>query len=605
MITQKFEDFSISKEIKKAVADLGFEEATPIQAESIPLLLQNKDVVGLAKTGTGKTAAFGIPVIEKISAKSKKTQALILAPTRELAIQIAEELKKFAKYKKDIFLLPVYGGQSIDRQLMALKKGVQIVIGTPGRLLDHLDRGSIDLSSVKTVVLDEADEMLNMGFIDDIESILQTIPEDRQTVMFSATMPKMILELTKKYQSEPEYVKVIHDELTVPNIEQIYFEVKSTNKLDALTRVFDIENFKLALVFCNTKKAVDEIVTQLQARGYSADALHGDLSQMGRDKVMAKFRNGIVEILVATDVAARGLDIDNVDAVFNYDLPQDEEYYVHRIGRTGRAGKSGKAFSFVTSRDYYNLKDIERYTKSKVKLQLIPSFEDVEETKTTVFLNKVKDTIQNDNIEKYIKFVQDFADEDFTAIEVAAALLKISTAVDDNLANQDDLNSPIKSDRNSKSNSRDRRSSDRGDRGDRDRKPRSEASNLRNPARIFINLGRMDNVRAADILGMLINEVKIPKASIGSIDIFDKYSFVDIESDYTKNINEIKLKPMFKGRTYNLEIANKSDRGERSERSSRSSDRPRGDRKSFGGDRGSSRGSSRGGNDRRRDDRNR
>ena len=338
----KFTELSLSSETLKAVTEMGFEEATPIQSLSIPVIMQGKDVIGQAQTGTGKTAAFGIPILEMLDQKDKKTQAVVLCPTRELAIQVAEEMRSLAKYKKHFTILPVYGGQPIERQIHALMRGVQIVIGTPGRVIDHLNRRTLRLEGVRMVVLDEADEMLDMGFREDIEFILQTVPKERQTVFFSATMPKAFMALTSAFQKNPQHIKITHNKLAAPDIEQFYFEVKENLKLEILTRVVDIHDFQLALIFCNTKRKVDEVVEHLQARGYAADGIHGDMNQVQRDRVMDKFRKGTVELLVATDVAARGIDVQDIEAVFNYDVPQDEEYYIHRIGRTGRAGKSGR-----------------------------------------------------------------------------------------------------------------------------------------------------------------------------------------------------------------------------------------------------------------------
>ena len=347
----KFEDMEFSQEIKKAVSDMGFEEASPIQSQAIPYILEGKDVIGQAQTGTGKTAAFGVPILEMCDEENRQLQAIVLCPTRELCIQVAEEISKLAKYKKNVYILPVYGGQPIERQIKALKKGVQIVIGTPGRVIDHLNRHTLKPGNINMVVLDEADEMFDMGFRDDIELILGKMPEDRQTVFFSATMPQEIMSFAKKFQKNPEIIKVVHKELTVPKVEQYYFELKPNMKTEILCRLIDIYNPKLSLVFCNTKRKVDELVLELQGRGYFADGLHGDLKQTQRDKVMSTFRSGNIDILVATDVAARGIDVDDVDIVFNYDIPQDEEYYVHRIGRTARAGREGTAFSFVVGRD--------------------------------------------------------------------------------------------------------------------------------------------------------------------------------------------------------------------------------------------------------------
>ena len=406
---------------------MGFEEATPIQSQAISMIMEGRDVIGQSQTGTGKTAAFGLPCLEMIDPDDKALQALILCPTRELAIQVSEEFRKFLKYMENVKVLPIYGGQPIDRQIAALKKGVQVVIGTPGRVMDHMRRHTLKMGTVKYVVLDEADEMLDMGFRDDIETIMLKIPDERQTVMFSATMSEEILDLSRRYMNEPEYIKVTRKELTVPSIEQAYFDVKEKTKPDALCRIIDMYSPKLSIVFCNTKKRVDEVVEQLQGRGYFAEALHGDLKQPQRDKVMQKFRNGTIEILVATDVAARGIDVDDVDIVFNYDVPQDDEYYVHRIGRTGRAGKSGKAFTFCVGKEIYKLRDIMRYTKTKIIQKKLPSLSDIEEIKTTSFLEKVKEIIDDGGLGKYIDIVDNMVnDQDVAATDIAAALLKLS-----------------------------------------------------------------------------------------------------------------------------------------------------------------------------------
>ncbi|MDR1926785.1 MAG: DEAD/DEAH box helicase, partial [Endomicrobium sp.] len=391
MSTLKFSELNLSNEIIKAIADLGFEEATSIQSLAIPKMMAGIDIIGQAQTGTGKTAAFGIPILEKIDIKNKNVQAIILCPTRELAIQVAEELKLFSKYKRGINIVPVYGGQPIQRQIAALLKGAQIIIGTPGRVIDHLERKTLKLDTTSTVVLDEADEMLDMGFRDDIELILKGMSKEKQTVFFSATMPKEFLFLTKKYQHNPETIRVVSEKLTVPLIEQYYFDLREHQKLEALTRCLDMYDPKLSIVFCNTKKRVDEVASSLQARGYAADALHGDMNQTQRDRVMVKFRTGSIELLIATDVAARGIDVDNIDMVFNYDVPKDDEYYVHRIGRTGRAGKPGKAYSFVSGKDIYKLRDIQRYTRVNIKRIQVPSLADVENTKATIILSKVKE----------------------------------------------------------------------------------------------------------------------------------------------------------------------------------------------------------------------
>ncbi len=395
METICFEELHLHQEILRAVAEMGFEAASPIQAQAIPAQLEGHDMVGQAQTGTGKTAAFGIPLLQKIDPDNKKLQAIVLLPTRELAIQVAEEIRRLAKFMHGIKVLPVYGGQDIVRQIRALKDGVQVVIGTPGRVMDHLHRKTLRVDQVHTVVLDEADEMLNMGFLEDMETILSQLPPNRQTVMFSATMPPAIAEIARKFQNNPVMVRVVKKELTVPKVEQFYYEVKPKNKVEVLCRLMDLYSPKLSVVFCNTKKGVDELVQSLQGRGYFAEGLHGDLKQEQRDRVMNAFRNGRTDILVATDVAARGIDVDDVEAVFNYDIPQDDEYYVHRIGRTGRAGREGKAFSLVVGKEVYKLRDIQRYCKTKIIPQAIPSLDDITDIKVEKTIDQVRDMLEN------------------------------------------------------------------------------------------------------------------------------------------------------------------------------------------------------------------
>lgn len=404
---------------------MGFEETTTIQAQSIPYMLEGRDVIGQAPTGTGKTAAFGITVLERIDPKKKELQAVILCPTRELAIQVAGEIKKISKYKKGIEILPIYGGQPIDRQIKALKKDVQIITGTPGRVMDHLNRRTLKMEGVKIIILDEADEMLDMGFREDIETIIKKIPKQRQTIFFSATMPKAILDLTKKYQNNPQFIKLVHKEMTVPNVEQFYIEVKQQAKPEALARLIDYYNLKLSLVFCNTKKRVDELVENLKMRGYLAEGLHGDMQQKQRDIVMSRFRKRDIDVLVATDVAARGIDVGDLEAVFNYDIPTDDEYYVHRIGRTARAGKAGLAFTFVIGKEVYRIRQIQQFTKTKIIAKRIPSVSDVEEIRTNIILETVKDTVDAGNLGEYSNLVEELIQEEYTSLEVAAALLKI------------------------------------------------------------------------------------------------------------------------------------------------------------------------------------
>ncbi len=554
MKTLKFEDLNLSKEIQRAVADMGFEEATPIQSEAIPVIMQGKDIIGQAQTGTGKTASFGIPIIESLDSHVRKIQALVLCPTRELAIQVSEELGELLKYKKNIRVVPIYGGQSIDRQFKALKLGVQIVIGTPGRVIDHINRGTMNLSDIKIVVLDEADEMLDMGFRDDIEMILKTVPKERQTVMFSATMPRQILELSKKYLNHPENIKVVHKELTVPNVNQYFLELRPNMKLEVLTRLIDIHNPKLSLVFCNTKRGVDELVSHLQARGYFAEGLHGDMKQNMRDKVMSKFRSGTLEILVATDVAARGIDVEEIDAVFNYDMPQDEEYYVHRIGRTARAGRAGQSFTFVVGKDFRAIKEIERYTKTRIIRQTIPSLKDVEEVRTNTLLQDIKEVIdKEDNLDKYRQIIEKLLSEDYNSIEIASGLLKMVIGNNAEAEKIDETfqSRSVEADFTRDSGSKSGRSSGR-DRG----RPDNRGKDSGDMARLFINIGKNHKVQPKDIVGAIAGEAGIPGKAIGEIAIFDKYCFVEVQKKFSDKVIEVMNKNQIKGNKVAVQLAN-------------------------------------------------
>ena len=422
----RYEESGINTKILKGIKELGFEVMTPIQAQAIPVFLEGKDIIGQAQTGTGKTAAFGIPIIQNIDVSSKHLQALVLCPTRELAIQAADEMRKFAKFTHGIKILPIYGGQDIGTQIRSLKGGVQIIVGTPGRVMDHMKRHTIKLKNLKTIVLDEADEMLNMGFREDIETILSQIPEEHQTALFSATMPQAILDITSQYQKpDAIMVKVASKELTVPLIKQYYYEVKKENKIEVVCRLLDYYLPKKTLIFCNTKKMVDILAENLKGRGYLAEGLHGDMSQHQRDVVMKRFKADRADILIATDVAARGIDVDDVEAVVNYDIPQDIEYYVHRIGRTGRAGKKGRSFTLVVGKEIYKIRDIEKACKTKVKVRTVPSGNDVTATKAQRILTEVMEILNGENLNKSIKIIeQKINDEDCTALEIAAAFLK-------------------------------------------------------------------------------------------------------------------------------------------------------------------------------------
>lgn len=520
----RFEDLGLCPEIMKAVKKMGFEEASPIQAKAIPAMMEGKDIIGQAQTGTGKTAAFGIPLLEKIDPKNKKLQAVVLCPTRELAIQVAEEIRNLAKYMHAIKVLPIYGGQEIVKQIRSLKSGTQLIIGTPGRVMDHMRRKTVKMEDVHTVVLDEADEMLNMGFREDIETILEGVPEERQTVLFSATMPKPILDITKRFQKDAELIKVTKKELTVPNIEQFYYEVKPKNKEEVLSRLLDIYNPKLSVIFCNTKRQVDLLVNGLLGRGYFAAGLHGDMKQAQRDRVMEGFRKGKTEILVATDVAARGIDVEEVEAVFNYDLPQDDEYYVHRIGRTGRAGRVGRSFSFVTGKEVYKLKEIQRYCKTKIYAQKVPSLDDVANTKMDKLMETVNRIIEEEDLTTYFQMIQaEVNDSDYTSMDIAAALLKLCSGTKEDVSEE-----------------------------------MFEDTGAEEPGmvRLFINIGKKHKAKPGDILGALAGESGLPGKVVGTIDMYDKYTFVEVPREYAKDILNAMDHAKIKGKSVAVEPAN-------------------------------------------------
>jgi ATP-dependent RNA helicase DeaD len=503
----RFDELNLSPEVQRAITEMGYEEASPIQSAAIPVMLAGKDVIGQAQTGTGKTAAFSIPAIEGVDGESRDVQVIVLCPTRELAVQVSGEIQKLGKYKKGLAVVPIYGGSSYDRQFRALERGVQIVIGTPGRIMDHIERGTLKLDKATKIILDEADEMLDMGFREDIEFVLSKMPENRQTVFFSATMSKPIMEMTKKYQRDPQVVKVNHKEMTVSNIEQSYFEVRGPQKKDVLTRIMDMYNLKSTIIFANTKRMVDEIVADLQAKGYFADGLHGDMSQAQRQNTLDKFRKNTLEILVATDVAARGIDVDNVEAVFNYDLPADEEYYVHRIGRTGRAGKSGRAFTFVSGRDIYKLRDIMRFTKADIKLEQVPSFADVSEVKTTLFLNQIKEVVEKGNLDKYIGRVQRLLDqsEDITSLDIAAALLKMTMKEDKRSEQSLDAS-------------------------------REKGASRPGYTRLFISMGKKDRLHPRDVVDLISESTNLPGNKVGDIALYDKFSFVEVPNEFAEEV---------------------------------------------------------------------
>lgn len=529
METLKFNELNLSPEILRGVKEMGFEEASPIQSKAIPIAMTGADIIGQAQTGTGKTAAFGIPVLEKAKKEIKHPQTLILCPTRELAVQAAEEIRKLAKYMHGIKVLPIYGGQDISKQIRALK-GTQIIIGTPGRVMDHLRRKTIRCDYVDTIVLDEADEMLNMGFREDIETVLQYIPnEERQTILFSATMPQPILDITRNYQKpDAKLIKVVKKELTVPKIEQYYLDVKRKDKVEVLCRLLDYYEPKLSLVFCNTKKMVDDLTEVLKGRGYFAEGLHGDMSQAQRDRVMKSFRGGKTDILIATDVAARGIDVDDVEAVFNYDIPQDDEYYVHRIGRTGRAGRMGRSFTFVKGKEVYKLKDIMRYCKTKIYAMPVPSLNDVNQIKIEKVMDRIGNIIEEEDLTSMINTIEKQINEsDYTAMDIAAAFLKMYMG---------QLNE--------------------GSAANAEYAFENTGAEEEGMVRLFINIGKAQKVKPKDILGAIAGEANIPGNLVGAIDLYDKYTFVEVPKENAADVLAAMKNVKIKGKTINIEPAN-------------------------------------------------
>lgn len=520
---QSFGEIALSKQVLQSLSEMGFEEPSPIQKEAIPIALEGIDLIGQAQTGTGKTAAFGVPICEKVNPKFQAVQAIILTPTRELAVQVSEEIAKIGKYRH-IKILPIYGGQSIDRQIRALRYGSQVVVGTPGRILDHLNRGTLKLQYVKMFVLDEADEMLDMGFVEDIETILKQVPqEERQVMLFSATMPLAIRKLAQHYMNNPKSVAVSRDELTVPLIEQVFYETREKIKADALCRIIDMEEIGQAIIFCRTKRGVDELVAALEARGYFADALHGDLSQQQRDRVMKRFRDGKIELLIATDVAARGLDIDNVTHVINFDIPQDPESYVHRIGRTGRAGRKGQAITLISPREYRQLRLIERLIKSRIIRKELPSLADVSERQAENLKKQLEKVLQK-NLGTYRSIVSSLL-EDYDSIDVAAAALKFAVEGAEEHTDEDEEISF-------------------GNTG--------AAPGM---VRLFMNIGRLQQIRPQDIVRWIADESGIPGNIIGMINIYDKFTFVEVPEEYANRVLSCMHQNFIKGRKVNVEPA--------------------------------------------------
>ena len=580
MEKKPFAELGLSPEVLKAVARMGFEEASPVQSAAIPVLLAGRDVVGQSQTGSGKTAAFAIPLIEKVRGEKRVPQALILLPTRELAMQVAEEVAKLALFKKGVRELPIYGGASYDRQLRGLRDGAQIIIGTPGRVMDHLERGTLKLDAVTTVVLDEADRMLDMGFREDIEKILSQAPAERQTVLFSATVPPPIRDIIRRFTRDPEQVRIQSQALTVPAIEQVYYEVDRRSKLEVLCRLIDLEDIKLGIVFCATKIMVDELTSHLAARGYRAEALHGDLSQSMRERVMGRFRQRAIEFLIATDVAARGLDVDDVEVVFNYDLPHDGEDYVHRIGRTGRAGKTGKAVTFVAGREIYKLQHIQRFTGARIQRQRVPSLDEVEERRTEALFERVRETLEAGAYRRRDQAVDRWLEAGHSPTDIASALIHLLSDGGDKPAES----TPVRPAQGAPGHAQHQKrpEAELPHHEDEDDEPETlddalshkpyapkgpARRNLRpdgSPAavshekgmiRLVMNVGAKHNIRPGDIVGVIAGVTGLPKEVVGLIHLLPQQSLVDVAQEHEEEVREKLTGIRFKGRKLFVELA--------------------------------------------------
>ena len=545
-----FSDLHLSEPLLRALKDVGYESPSPIQAATIPILLENRDVLGQAQTGTGKTAAFALPILSRIDIRQTTPQALVLAPTRELAIQVAEAFQTYAKHIPGFHVLPIYGGQSYGPQLSALRRGVHVVVGTPGRVIDHLDKGSLDLSKLKTLVLDEADEMLRMGFIDDVERILKDTPETRQVALFSATMPSAIKRIAQTYLKKPAEITVAAKTGTADNIRQRYWLVSGMHKLDALTRILEAENFDGMIVFARTKLGTEELAGKLAARGFSVAAINGDIQQQQRERTIQQLKDGKIDILVATDVAARGLDVERISHVINYDVPHDPESYTHRIGRTGRAGRSGDAILFITPREKNLLKAIERATRQPITPLELPTIQAVNDVRIARFKDQITETLAQGELEQFLAIIEDYEREkNVPAFEIAAALAKMARGNEPLLLDKNKRE--VKSDdswrdeqpsRASRTDRGDR--PERGDRGDRpmrnerfERPEREERGARREHSprtpepgmRTFrIAVGHDHGVKPGNIVGAIANEANIESKFIGRIDIYDDYTVLDL-----------------------------------------------------------------------------
>jgi ATP-dependent RNA helicase DeaD len=548
-----FTELGLEPDVLATLEALGYEEPTPIQVEAIPTLLAGRDVLGQAATGTGKTAAFALPLVQRIDANLRGVQALVLAPTRELAVQVAEATHRYGA-KRGVSVLAVYGGQPIDRQLRELRRGVNVVVGTPGRILDHIRRGSLDLSAVGYVVLDEADEMLDMGFIEDIETILTETPEGRQTALFSATFPPRIAQLAARHMTDPLRVTVRAPKLETPLVRQAAYVVPRPYKLEALARVLDLEAPTSAILFCRTRNEVDELNEALSVRGYRPEALHGGLNQAQRDRVMKRFRDGTADLLIATDVAARGLDVEHVSHVINYDIPQTPEVYVHRIGRTGRAGREGTAITLVQPREQGLLRGIERVVGRPIEVARVPTVADLRARRVELLRSAIRETIEEDEFDGYREIAASLADDGYDPLDIAAAAAKLAADATRGEEPENEVEIPQWENRPQRPHD-----DTRGPRGRRDsfdgpgrdgpprgRRPRADMT------RLFIGVGRRRGIRPGDIVGAIVGEAKIPAEGIGSIEIADQFTLVEVAEEHADHVIRTMSRAAIKGRPVSI-----------------------------------------------------
>lgn len=545
----KIENVILNDNIQKALQEMGFEESTQIQQEAIPVVLEGHDIIGQSNTGTGKTAAFGIPILEKIDTKVKLPQALVLLPTRELAVQVANEFRKIGKYMEGIKTVTVYGGADIRTQINKVKEGAQIIVGTPGRIIDLIDRHVIKLNELKITVLDEADEMLKMGFREDIELILSNVDHETQTLLFSATIPDDMKKIIKKFLKNPVSIKTLREGITAKEVKQSYFLVKHSDKVDALARLIDTYTPKLTLVFCNTKKSVDDLYEVLIEKGYNCDKIHGDIKQSQRIDTLTKFNNGLIDILIATDVAARGLDIKEVECVINFEVPSKEDYYVHRIGRTGRAGKEGSSFTLASAKEIKKIENIEKYTKKPIRKRTIPTVDKVNEVKQDKFIRGVVETIEKGDIGENRTLAGRLLEQGYDAETLIAAMIKKLVKFD--TSEERDLNDIIP----------ERKKVSRG------------AKNLEDTVRFHVSLGKKQGIRPGDILGAVAGECGIPGSDIGEIEVLENYSFFNAASEHQMRILDRMQGAQIKGKDVMIELS-KEKKSSRSSRGKSSDEKP-------------------------------